>query len=706
MITLLLALAAPRALAADTYIYYNPSYMALSDVTPLKNALVGVGASVTTSTSSSWPTSWTGYKLVIILLPASHFSTTQVSALATMVNGGGRLVVSSDYGNSSEWGSANSYVQSLNSDLGTGMSLRYQVVDGSGCASTTSISSDQVTTSVSTMQVAASNTISGGTTLVRYGADTVMAVSQPSSASSARTPNDVILSGDVNMFLDDCSGYSTFGHNVTLWENLYLGLCGDADGDGHDDDTCGGDDCDDSNRAVYPGAAEVVADSIDQDCDTVDSCYNDSDGDNYGTSTVIDGSSLNCTTGRGAPVSTDCDDADSSVYPGATEIPYDGIDNDCYGGDLTDVDGDGYDSDTVSGGTDCDDSDATVHPRATQGADGVDDDCDGTVDELTDWYDDDGDGWTESGGDCDDTNSGIHSGATETCNGIDDDCDGEVDEDTNCSDDDGDGWSEYEGDCSDGDASVNPGERETDGNGIDDDCDGTVDDGSFDEDGDGYTTWAGDCDDTDAAVHPGAAEAPDGKDNDCDGIVDEGTNTYDDDGDGYSEAGGDCDDTDATVSPSTDEVNANGVDDDCDGELDEGGLGTDDDGDGYSEDQGDCDDTNPEVSPAADEVDANTVDDDCDDAVDEGFEDLDADGYSVTDGDCDDSNGWVWPGATEMCDAVDNNCDGVIDEGCDVVETDTGSEAKKEGCGCATGDAGLGWAGLLVVAAGLVRRRG
>ncbi len=642
MIPLLLALAAPRAYAADTFIYYNPGYITFADVTPLDNALVRVGATVTTSTSSAWPTSWSGYKLVILLLPGAHFSAPQVAALQTMVNAGGRLVISSDYGPASNWGSANSYAQSLNSDLGTGMSLAYSTVDPAGCSATSSILRDQVTTAVSTMQVAASNSISGGTPLVRYGADTVMAVSQPSSASSSRTPYDVILSGDVNMFLDDCAGYSAYGANVTLWENLYLGLCSDGDGDGYDDASCGGD---------------------------------------------------------------DCDDTDWTVHPGATEIPYDGIDNDCNGGDLTDVDGDGYTSDTVSGGTDCDDSDSSVHPSATESPDGVDQDCDGVVDEATDWYDDDGDGWSEAGGDCNDASSGIHSGATEVCNGVDDDCDGVIDEDTNCSDDDGDGWTEYEGDCSDGDPDVNPGERETNGNGIDDDCDGTVDDGSFDEDGDGYTSWAGDCDDTDAAVYPGATELPDGKDNDCDGTVDEGTATYDDDGDGYSEAAGDCDDTDAQVSPSATEVDANGIDDDCDGQMDEGGSGTDDDGDGFSEDQGDCNDADAAVSPAADEAAGNGVDDDCDGSVDEGVDDLDADGYTVADGDCDDGNGWVWPGAIEMCDAVDNNCDGQIDEGCDVVAVDTGDGSKQQGCGCATGEPGVGWAGLALVAAGLVRRR-
>ncbi len=43
--------------------------------------------------------------------------------------------------------------------------------------------------------------------------------------------------------------------------------CPDADGDGHEDAACGGDDCDDGDPTIYPGAPEVCGDGIDQDCD-------------------------------------------------------------------------------------------------------------------------------------------------------------------------------------------------------------------------------------------------------------------------------------------------------------------------------------------------------------------------------------------------------------------------------------------------------
>ena len=70
----------------------------------------------------------------------------------------------------------------------------------------------------------------------------------------------------------------------------------------------------------------------------------------------------------------DCNDSDASIYPGATEIPNDGIDQDCNGSDLTDVDGDGF-----AVPLDCNDSDASIYPGATEVAnDGIDQDCDGS----------------------------------------------------------------------------------------------------------------------------------------------------------------------------------------------------------------------------------------------------------------------------------------------------------------------------------------
>lgn len=118
---------------------------------------------------------------------------------------------------------------------------------------------------------------------------------------------------------------------------------------------------------------------------------------------------------------------------------------------LVDEDGDGwvsFENECMPGG-DCDDNDPTVYPGAEEICDGVDNNCDGIVDEevTTTYYaDSDGDGFgdpdtmieacSESTGyvidntDCDDTNSDINPGVEEICgNNIDDDCDGLVDED-------------------------------------------------------------------------------------------------------------------------------------------------------------------------------------------------------------------------------------------------------------------------------------
>ncbi len=312
---------------------------------------------------------------------------------------------------------------------------------------------------------------------------------------------------------------------------------------------------------------------------------------------------------------------------------------------------------------------------APEVADGVDQDCDGAVDEGTDAFDDDGDGWTEDGGDCDDARASVSPAGAESCDGVDQDCDDIIDETTSCFDDDNDGWTEEEGDCNDGNPSMRPDAPEIEENSIDDDCDGVVDDGIFDEDGDGWTESSGDCYDRDPDSWPGAPEKADGWDNDCDDLVDEETDDYDDDGDGWAEEDGDCDDGSDAVHPGAAE-SGDGRDEDCDGEVDEGTDYSDDDGDGFSEQGGDCADGDAAINPAAEEV-VDGEDNDCDGLKDEGLVDADGDGWTVDDGDCDDAEGWINPGLFEMCDALDNDCDRAVDEDC--------AKDAAGGCGCAPG---------------------
>ncbi len=76
----------------------------------------------------------------------------------------------------------------------------------------------------------------------------------------------------------------------------------------------------------------------------------------------------------------DCDDTDAAVNPGATEIWYDDVDQDCDGADDFDQDADGYRA-VVGGGDDCDDTASSAHPGGVESDNGIDDDCDGASDE-------------------------------------------------------------------------------------------------------------------------------------------------------------------------------------------------------------------------------------------------------------------------------------------------------------------------------------
>eukprot|EP00961_Rhodomonas_salina_P137641 1851559-Rhodomonas_salina.1 len=91
---------------------------------------------------------------------------------------------------------------------------------------------------------------------------------------------------------------------------------------------------------------------------------------------------------------------------------------------LPDLDGDGY---TVEAG-DCDDGDSTVYPGAVEICDGKDNNCDGRIPGTE--IDDDWDGYSECGSDCNDSNYNINPGRMEQmCNGIDDNCNGMGDDD-------------------------------------------------------------------------------------------------------------------------------------------------------------------------------------------------------------------------------------------------------------------------------------
>jgi hypothetical protein len=229
---------------------------------------------------------------------------------------------------------------------------------------------------------------------------------------------------------------------------------------------------------VRPGAVEV-ADGADNDCNGIIDDHTrgyDDDGDGYcdHPTTCIEADVL----------PGDCADYDETVNPGAAEVPGDGIDNNCDGqvdGGTADFDGDGYTEDAG----DCAPADATVYPMAPELPDGIDNNCNSVADEGTVLFDDDGDGWCEGlpaggtpctdgnqVGDCNDNDVTTFQDAPELEDWRDNDCDSTVDEGTNNYDDDGDGYTENASpaDCDDTRADVGPATLEVPGNGIDDDC--------------------------------------------------------------------------------------------------------------------------------------------------------------------------------------------------------------------------------------------
>jgi hypothetical protein len=577
----------------------------------------------------------------------------------------------------------------------------------------------------------------GGATWITNGVDAT--VSNTACGTATNVSWDIADFSTYNTLYVRIYAYAATSNlnGVATAKNVVLGgsvSFADVDGDGYTSNV----DCNDFDAAINPGASEIC-NGIDENCDgnidegVQNTYYADADGDTYGDA---GNTTLACSVPEGyVSDNTDCNDGDAAINPAGTEV-CNGVDDNCDGNideGLTfttyyaDADGDTYgDAGStvstcdgapvgyVSDATDCNDADAAVNPAATEICNGIDDNCDGNIDEgvqNTYYADADGDSYGDAGSttmaceapegyvsdatDCNDADAAVNPGATEVCNGIDDNCDGNTDEgvqNTYYADADGDSY---------GDAGSTTMACEAP---------------------EGYVADATDCNDADAAVNPGATEVCNGIDDNCDGNTDEGVqNTYyaDADGDSYGDAGSttmaceapegyvadatDCNDADAAVNPGATEV-CNGIDDNCDGNTDEGVQNTyyaDADGDsygdagsttmacdapeGYVADATDCNDADGSINPGAAEV-CNGIDDNCDGNSDEGltfttyYADADGDtygdagattstcngapeGYVSDASDCNDADGAVNPGATEVCNGIDDNCDGNIDEG-------------------------------------------
>ncbi|MGB1247682.1 MAG: MopE-related protein [Chitinophagales bacterium] len=470
-------------------------------------------------------------------------------------------------------------------------------------------------------------------------------------------------------------------------------------------------DCDDTNAAINPGAAEIC-DGLDNDCAAgVDdglpsnTFYADTDNDGYGDAAASLDTCLVAAPAGYVTDNTDCDDTNGNVHPNAAE-PCDGIDNNCVGGIdegglntyYADTDNDNYGDPNgatmmacnppagfVLDNTDCDDTNPAINPGATEiGGNGTDEDCDG-FDAVVDL---DGDNFTNDV-DCDDNNNTVYPGAPELCDGLDNDCNNQIDEglttNTYYLDLDNDGY---------GDAAISI-----------DVCNATAPAG--------YTADNTDCNDNNSTINPGAPEVCNNADENCNNQIDEGLTEYtfyfDGDNDGYGDAAisvmqcdfnapagyvsndDDCDDTDSNLNPDQAEI-CDGIDNDCNGFVDDGlpsftyyiDADTDGYGDaanalttcepipaGYVMDNTDCDDTNADINPGMAEV-CNGLDDDCDGIPDDNlvftdyYVDADGDGFGAegsaatnscdatmagfadNDNDCDDTDADINPAATDL----------------------------------------------------------
>ncbi len=439
--------------------------------------------------------------------------------------------------------------------------------------------------------------------------------------------------------------------------------------------------CDQDAVPLFDKDGDAVP--VGMDCDDNDpgiqSRYPDNDGDGFGAGNPLGA----CTATTGFATSgEDCDDDNPDIHPGATET-CNGLDDDCDGQTDEDVsntfyldddsDGFGLDTGIITGcvapagytetGGDCDDDDPDIYPGATETCNNLDDDCDNQIDDgvaLMLYRDQDGDGfgvdtettkscdtssgWTDRSGDCDDTDPATYPGAEEACDGNDNDCDEDIDEGAFTSfffDGDGDGFG-------------------VDGTPIE----------SCTSPGNGFVTDGAECDDDDPTTYPGADETCDGRDNDCDEDIDEGAGRIyylDRDEDGFGDAAtaavfcetpadagyvlttGDCDDNDPDIHPGVTET-CNGLDDDCDDLIDEGlqshWVFPDNDQDGYGDTSGarlTCEDGTYTLA-----------------------------NYVPYRGDCNDADASVYPGANDPALGEDKDCGGT--DGGDPFVTPAGEE--------------------------------
>jgi hypothetical protein len=321
----------------------------------------------------------------------------------------------------------------------------------------------------------------------------------------------------------------------------------------------------------------------------------------------------------------------------------------------TDADEDGFLS-----YVDCDDDNPAINPDAIEICDGIDNDCNGIVDDNLTLYayylDADNDGFGDAGIsldtcsllapagfvtnnlDCDDNNPDINPDAPEVCDSLDNNCSGFINDGlesfTYYRDADQDGFGDG-GTSVDTCATLAPA---------------------------GFVANNLDCNDNNPDINPDAPEICDSLDNNCSGFINDGLDVFtyyrdaDQDGfgdegifmdtcltaspEGFVAIGGDCNDNDANINPDAAEV-CDDIDNNCNGMLNDGldvfTYYRDADQDGFG-DEGIFMDTCLTASP---------------------------EGFVAIGGDCNDNDANINPDAAEVCDDIDNNCNGMLNDGLD-----------------------------------------